>query len=163
MLIELQCKSKSILFYLIIDFYFRHSVKREQPIDIINQHDDNLILPLNEKLIDYKNDQTKLQLLIEQLEKRLIEEEAYRKRLLACIKQTRNKSEQLSQFPKTNMLTLVMSDEPALAEYQKALCLSDYKIHKSVMDELNIAIKETQHRIDWINMVRARAQQCLVR
>jgi len=56
-----------------------------------------------------------------------------------------------------------MSDEPAVAEYQKALCLSDYKIYKSVMDELNIAIRETQHRIDWINMVRARAQQCLVR
>jgi hypothetical protein len=61
------------------------------------------------------------------------------------------------------MLALVMSDDPAVMEYQKALCLSDYKIHKSVADELNIAIRETQHRIDWINMVRTRAQQCLGR
>jgi len=41
--------------------------------------------------------------------------------------------------------------------------LSDYQIHKSVADELNIAIRETQHRIDWINMIQARARQCLVR
>ncbi len=147
-------------------FYFRHSVRREEPIDIINQQDDNPIIsslfPSIEKSIDYKNDQTKLQLLIEQLDKRLVDEETYRNRLLVCIKQTAKKSEELNQFPKTNMLTLVMSDQPVVAEYQKALCLSDYKIHKSVTDELNIAIRETQHRIDWINMVRTRAQQCLV-
>jgi uncharacterized cysteine cluster protein YcgN (CxxCxxCC family) len=112
--------------------------------------------------MDFKNDQTKLQLLIEQLEKRLIDEESYRQRLLTCIKQTTKKSEQLQSFPKTNMLTLVMSEEPAVMEYQKALCLSDYQIHKSVADELNIAIRETQHRIDWINMIQARARQCLV-
>jgi hypothetical protein len=100
-------------------------------------------------------------LLVEQLEKRLFDEESCRKRLLSCTEQTTKKSEELNRFPKSNMETLVLSDEPAVAEYRKALCLSDYQIHKSVEDELNVAIRETQHRIDWINMVRARALQCL--
>lgn len=141
-------------------------MKQKGPVDIITQQDDNLVFPSlflpNDKLINSKNDQTKLQLLLEQLEKRLNDEESYRKRLLNCVKQTAKKSEELNQFPKTNMLALVMSDDPAVVEYQKALCLSDYKIHKSVADELNIAIRETQHRIDWINTVRSRARQCLV-
>ncbi|CAF1073986.1 unnamed protein product [Rotaria sp. Silwood1] len=141
------------------------SMHREEPLDIISQHDDNPIFPplftSSEKSLDYKNDQNKLQLLIEQLEKRLIDEELYRKRLLNCVKLTTKKSEQLNHFPKNNMLTFVMSDEPGVVEYQKGLCLSDCQIHKSVSDELNIAIREIQHRIDWINMVRQRALQCL--
>ena len=112
--------------------------------------------PMNDK-----SDQNKLRLLIVQLEKRLTDEESYRNRLLNCIKQTEKKLEQLNRFPKTNMLTLVISHDPSVAEYQRELCLSDYQIHKSVADELNIAIKETQHRIDWINMIRTRARQCL--
>ncbi|CAF1071797.1 unnamed protein product [Rotaria sordida] len=143
----------------------RISIYREQPLDIISQNDDNPVFPLlfssTEKSLDYTNDQNKLQLLIEQLEKRLIDEELYRKRLLNCIKLTTKKFEQLNHFPKNNMLTLVMSDEPAVIEYQKSLCLSDYQIHQSVADELNVAIRETQYRIDWINMVRQRALQCL--
>ena len=115
----------------------------------------------SEKSVPQKNDHTKLQLLIEQLNNRLADEEEYRDRLLNCLKQTAKKSEQLSQFPKANMLSLVMSDNPAVVEYQKALCLSDYQIHKSVANELNVAIRETQHRIDWIHTVQARARQCL--
>jgi hypothetical protein len=120
----------------------------------------SLNLP-TEKSVAHQNDHTKLKLLIEQLNNRLIDEESYRNRLLSCLKQTAKKSEQLSQFPKTNMLSLVMSDNPAVVEYQKALCLSDYQIHKSVANELNIAIRETQHRIDWIHMVQTRARKCL--
>lgn len=134
-------------------------------MNLINQHDDNPIFPplfaSSDKSINLKNDQNKLQVLIEQLEKRLIDEELYRKRLLNCVNQIAKKSEQLKRFPKSNMLTLVMSDEPSVAEYQKRLCASDYQIHKSLADELNIAIRETQYRIDWINMVRTRALQCL--
>jgi uncharacterized cysteine cluster protein YcgN (CxxCxxCC family) len=144
---------------------FRSSPRREEPGDIMNQQEDNPmfppLFPSTEKSVYYKNDQTKLRLLIEEFEKRLIDEESYRQRLLHCIKQTAKKSEQISRFPKTNMLALVMTDEPAVVEYQKALCLSDYQIHKSVADELSIAIRETQHRIDWINMIRTRARQCL--
>lgn len=125
--------------------------------------DDHPIMPLPiERTSMNKNDQTKLQLLIEEFDKRLIDEEAYRKRLLTCLQQTSNKSEQINQYPKSNMLALVMSNNPAVLEYQKALYLSDYHIHKSVSDELGIAVRETQHRIDWINMVRARAKQCLI-
>lgn len=109
-----------------------------------------------------KNDQTKLQLLIEEFDKRLIDEDAYRKRLLTCLQQTAKKAEQLNQFPKSNMLAMVMSENPAIVEYQKALCQSDYQIHKSMTDEISIAVRETQYRIDWIRMVRARAKQCLV-
>jgi uncharacterized cysteine cluster protein YcgN (CxxCxxCC family) len=138
---------------------FRSSPRREEPGDIMNQQEDNPMFP--PLSVYYKNDQTKLRLLIEQFEKRLTDEESYRQRLLHCIKQTAKKSEQISRFPKTNMLALVMTDEPGVVEYQKALCLSDYQIHKSVADELSIAIRETQHRIDWINMIRTRAQQCL--
>ena len=142
--------------------FFRNVLEREEPIDVINQPEDHSILSPSEKSIHYKNDQTKLRLLIEQLEKRLFDEESYRKGLLNCIEQTKKKSEELNRFPKSNMETLVLSDEPGVVEYQKALCLSDYQIHKSVEDELNIAIRETQHRIDWIKMVRARALQCFV-
>ncbi len=144
---------------------FRPASRREIPVEIMNQHDDKPIfpplIPPNEKSVPNKNDQTKLQLLVEQLSKRLIDEELYRERLLDCLKQTTKKSEQLNQFPKTNMLALVMSDNPAVVEYQKALYFSDYKIHKSVANELSIAIRETQHRIDWIHMVQKRARQCL--
>ncbi len=154
-----------LFFYLRNIFLFRTLLHREEPIDVIDQTDENSIFPplitSTEKSLDDKNDQTKLRLLIEQLEKRLFDEESYRKRLLNCTEQATKKSEELNRFPKTNMETLVMSDEPAVVEYQKALCSSDYQIHKSVEDELNIAIRETQHRIDWINMVRSRALQCL--
>jgi uncharacterized cysteine cluster protein YcgN (CxxCxxCC family) len=140
-------------------------MRREEPLDILDQQDDHPMFPplisSSEKSMNFKNDQTKLRLLIDQLEKRAIDEDAYRKRLLRCVKQTSKKSEQLNRFPRTDMLTLVMSNEPAVVEYQKALCRSDYQIHKSFVDELNIAIKETQNRIDWINMVRTRALQCL--
>ena len=59
------------------------------------------------------------------------------------------------------MLTLIMSDNPAAIEYQKALCSSDCKIYKSIEDELDIALKETQHRIDWIETIRQRVHLCL--
>lgn len=124
--------------------------------------DEKPVLSLAEKPPIDRNDQIKLRLLIDQFDRRLIEEDAYRQRLLHCLQQTAKKSEQLNQFPKPNMLALVMSENPAVAEYQKALYSSDYHIHKSMADELNIAIRETQHRIDWINMVRTRAQQCLI-
>jgi len=146
-------------------FVFRPLLDRVEPIDLIDQHDTHPIssslISLSDKSVDYKNDQMKLRLLIEQFEKRLNDEKSYHKRLLNCIQQTASKFEQLNGFPKTNMLTLVMSDDPAVVEYQKALCLSDYQVYKSVEDELNVALKETQHRIDWIEMVRARAHQCL--
>ena len=131
----------------------------------MHQENDYLIFPslfpLNTESLHDQNDESKLQLLIEQLNERLNEEEAYRKRLLSCIKQATKKSEQLKIYPKNNMLALVMTDEPAVAEYQKALYQSDYHIHMSVADELNVAMRETQHRIDWISTVRTRAQQCL--
>ena len=125
-------------------FFFRTLLDLTEPIDVIDQHDVNS----SGKSIDYENDQMKLRLLIEQLEKRLNDEKSYHQRLVNCVQQTANKFEQLNGFQKTNMLTLVMSDDPAVVEYQKALCLSDYHICKSVEDELDIALKETQHRID---------------
>jgi cell division inhibitor SulA len=146
-------------------FVFRPLLDRVEPRDFIDQHDthpvSSSLISLSEKSVDYKNDQMKLRLLIEQFEKRLNDEKSHHKRLLNCVQQTTRKFEQLNGFPKTNMLTLVMSDDPAVVEYQKALCLSDYQIYKSVEDELNVALRETQHRIDWIEMVRARAHQCL--
>ncbi|CAF3001448.1 unnamed protein product [Rotaria socialis] len=140
------------------------SIYRNDPLDIISQHEDNPIFPplfsSNVKPINQRSDRSKLQILIEQLDKRLADEEIYRKRLLNCVQQASRKSEQINRFPKNNMLTLVMSHQPAITEYQKGLYLRDYQIHKSVTDELNIALRETQHRIDWINTVRQRAFQC---
>ncbi|CAF1075559.1 unnamed protein product [Adineta ricciae] len=110
---------------------------------------------------DYKNDQLKLQILLEQLNKRLSNEESTRQRLSNCIQQTTKKYDQLNQYSQPNMLTLIMSDNPAALEYQKALCSSDCKIYKSIEDELDIALKETQHRIDWIETIRQRVHLCL--
>ena len=132
---------------------------------LMDQHEDNPIFPSlfasSEKIVDSTNDQNKLQLLMQQLDKRLADEESYRQRLLQCLQQSSNKSEQLNRLPKGKMLSLVMSDEPAVAEYHRSLCLSDYQIYKSVAEEFNVAIRETQYRIDWLNTVRARAQHCL--
>ncbi|CAF3589171.1 unnamed protein product [Adineta steineri] len=136
-----------------------------QPLDTTNQHNNTIqsslyLLP-ETKPINDKNDEIKLQLLLEQLDRRLHDENSYRKNLLNCIQRTEKKYEQLNHYFKSNMLTLVMSNNPAAVEYQKALCSSDCQIYKSIEDELNIALKETQYRIDWIEMVRTRAHQCL--
>ena len=132
---------------------------------LMDQHEDNPIFPSlfnsSEKFIDSGNDQSKLHLLMHQLDKRVADEESYRQRLLHCLQQSSIKSEQVNRLPKGKLLSLVMSDQPAVAEYQKSLCLSDYQIYKSVSEEFHVAIRETQYRIDWLNTVRARAQQCL--
>lgn len=140
-------------------------MNRNQPFDIVSQNHDNPIFPplfptVVKPTNNHKNDQKKLQILVEQLDKRLIDEETYRKRLLYCVQQSSKKSEQLNRFPKNNILALVMSNEPGVIDYQKGLYTRDYQVHKSVADELNIALRETQHRIDWIHMVRQRAFQC---
>ena len=59
------------------------------------------------------------------------------------------------------MFSLVMSNAPAVTEYQKALCLRDLQVYKSVEEEIDVAIRETQHRIDWLKTVLGRARQCL--
>lgn len=131
----------------------------------MDYHEENPIFPTlfssSENFLTTQNDQTKLQLLTTQLEKRLQEEQMYLAGLLKCFEQTSKKSEELNNYPKPKLLSLVMSDEPAVTEYQRSLCLSDYQVYKSVEDELNVAVQETQHRIDWLRTVLARARQCL--
>ena len=115
----------------------------------------------SERPIQTKDDRSKLQLLIEQLDKRLVDQQAYLARLLTCLEQTSKKADQLNSLPRDRTFPSGTSNEPAVADYQKALCSSDYQLHKSVEEELNVAVKETQNRIDWIHTVRTRAYECL--
>lgn len=137
-----------------------------EPADLIDYHEENPIFPSlfssSERFVDTKNDQSKLQLLTIQLEKRLNDEEIYYSSLMKCVEQRSKKSDEVQRQSKGGkMFALVMSNQPAVTEYQRALCLSDLQVYQSVDEEIQIALRETEHRIAWLRTVLKRARQCL--
>lgn len=114
-----------------------------------------------EKLSGTSNDQSKLELLTEQLDKRLIDEEKYQARLKICLEKVSLKSNELEKLSQTDVSSTMQPETTASAEYKKTLCSNDILIHQSVSEELNVALHETQNRIRWLENVLERARLCL--
>jgi hypothetical protein len=147
---------------LFVFFSSRHKTADDLNVNLLMNRDDNPIFPTLLSTSDHyhepRNDQNKLELLVDQLGKRLLDEESYRQRLLDRLRQASIKSDQSKHVSQS-----MMSNTAATTDYRRRLYLSDHQAHQSVADELNVAVRETQHRIDWLTNVHARARQCLER